>query len=216
MRVTEANREGVYRVPLFIKAPGQTTGEIDDTSAQNLDVLPSIVDLVGADVDWEFDGHSLFDGSTAHTAPKVSTGVDAAFAIAERRADDFPGGDGWAALAAVGEHADLVGTAVDEPSLGQPSRLRVELAQADELAELPTDDGELPFVLAGTVTGTSSEPPELLVAVNGTVAGVAGGYEPDGDGWTFGAFVGDVFRDGANDVALYEVAADGVTLRPLA
>ncbi len=216
MKVTDANREEVYRVPLFIKAPGQTTGEIDDTSAQNLDVLPTIVDLLDAEVDWEFDGHSLVDGSTAHTAPKVSTDVDAALAIAEGRAEDFPLGDDWTALAAVGAHGDLVGTAVDEAALGAPSRLDVELAQADELADLPTDDGEVPFVLAGTITGTSSEPPELVVAVNGTIAGVTGGYRRHGDGWAFTAFVGDVYRDGANDVALYEVAADGVTLRPLA
>ena len=65
MRVTEANREEVFRVPLFVKAPGQITGEIRDDSAQNIDVLPSIVDLLGAEVDWEFDGHSLFDGSVA-------------------------------------------------------------------------------------------------------------------------------------------------------
>ncbi len=73
MHVTDANREEVYRVPLFIKAPGQLTGEIRDDSAQNLDVLPSIVDLLDADVDWEFDGHSLFDGSAAHTRAE---GVD--------------------------------------------------------------------------------------------------------------------------------------------
>ena len=65
MKVTDANREEVYRVPLFIKVPGQVEGEIRDDSAQNLDVLPSVVDILGADVDWEFDGHSLYDGSAA-------------------------------------------------------------------------------------------------------------------------------------------------------
>ena len=90
MKVTDANREEVYRVPLFIKVPGQVEGEIRDDSVQNLDVLPSIVDLLGAEVDWEFDGHSLYDGSTAHTAPKVSTDVDAAIAIAASAARGLP------------------------------------------------------------------------------------------------------------------------------
>ena len=63
MRITDANREEAYRVPLFIKAPGQTVGEVRDDSAQVIDVVPSIVDLLDAEVDWEFDGHSLFDGS---------------------------------------------------------------------------------------------------------------------------------------------------------
>ena len=68
MKVTDADREEVYRVPLFIKAPGQVDGDIRDDSAQNMDLLPSVVDLLGAEVDWEFDGHSLYDGSVAHTA----------------------------------------------------------------------------------------------------------------------------------------------------
>ena len=55
-----------------------------------IDVLPSIVDLLDADVDWEFDGHSLFDGSTAHTAPRVSTDVDAAFEIARAAGGGLP------------------------------------------------------------------------------------------------------------------------------
>ena len=72
MRVTEENGEEVFRVPLFVKAPGQSTGETRDDSAQNIDVLPSIVDLLGAEVDWEFDGHSLFDDSAAiNRAPCV-------------------------------------------------------------------------------------------------------------------------------------------------
>jgi hypothetical protein len=214
MKVTDANREEVYRVPLFIKVPGQVDGEIRDDSAQNLDLLPSIVDILGADVDWEFDGHSLFDASAAHTEPLVSTDVDAAIAIAARRHDDFPYGDDWMALAAVGDNGDLVGTPVADLEVGDPSVRRAVLDQADLFDALPTDDGELPFVLAGTVTGGSSEPPELVAAVNGTIAGVVGGYRRSGDGWAFTGYVADLYVAGRNEVVLYEVtrAGDAVTL----
>jgi hypothetical protein len=223
MKVTDANREEVYRVPLFIKAPGQVDGEIRDDSAQNLDVLPSIVDLLGAQVDWEFDGHSLYDGSRTHTAPKVSTDVDAAITIAERRSEEFPHGDDWTALAAVGDNGDLVGTAVADHEIGESSELRATLDQADLFDSLPTDDGELPFVLAGNVTGGSPEtaerePPELLAAVNGTIAGVVGGYRRHDDGWAFTGYVADLYVDGRNEVMLYEVTRDGdvVTLHQAA
>jgi hypothetical protein len=214
MKVTDANREEVYRVPLFIKVPGQVDGEIRDDSAQNLDLLPSIVDILGADVDWEFDGHSLFDASAAQTEPLVSTDVDAAIAIAARRHDDFPYGDDWMALAAVGDNGDLVGTPVADLEVGDPSVRRAVLDQADLFDALPTDDGEMPFVLAGTVTGGSSEPPELVAAVNGTIAGVVGGYRRSGDGWAFTGYVADLYVAGRNEVVLYEVtrAGDAVTL----
>ena len=65
-------------------------------------------------------------------------------------------GDDWTALAAVGAHGDLVGATVDELDVGAPSAYAATLAQADALADLPTADGEVPFVLAGTVTGASS------------------------------------------------------------
>jgi arylsulfatase A-like enzyme len=217
MKVTDANREEVYRMPLFIKAPGQTDGEVRDDSVQTIDVLPSIVDLLGADVDWEFDGHSLYDGSTAHTAPLVSPDVSAVFEIAARRAEDFPHGDDWTALAAVGENGDLVGRDVGEFTIGDPSEYTATLAQEDLLDDLPTADGTEPFVLAGTVRGASTEPPDLLAAINGRLAGVVGGYRPEGDEWAFTGYVADFYREGANEVTLYEVSRDGsaVTLHPV-
>jgi Sulfatase len=220
MKVTDANREEVFRVPLFIKAPGEVDGEIRDDSAQVLDVLPSIVDLLDADVNWEFDGHSLFDGSTAHTAPRVSTDVEAAFEIAQRRAEDFPHGDDWTALAAVGENGDLIGRRVDDFTVGEPSSYRATLEQDELLRDLPTAEGTMPFVLAGTVTaadGSTEEPPELVAAVNGTLAGVVGGYRSAGSGWDFTGYVADFYREGVNVVVLYEVRRDGssVSLRPL-
>ena len=120
------------------------------------------------------------------------------------------------ALAAVGDNGDLVGTAVADLEIGDPSERRATLDQADLFDSLPTDDGELPFVLAGTVTGGSSEPPELVAAVNGTIAGVVGGYRPSGGGWAFTGYVADLYVTGRNEVALYEVTRDGdeVTLHP--
>ena len=53
------NADEVYRVPLFIKAPGQTDGVVDDRVASTIDVLPTIVDLLDIEVDWTFDGVSL-------------------------------------------------------------------------------------------------------------------------------------------------------------
>ena len=109
----------------------------------------------------------------------MSTDVDAAIAIAERRAEDFRYGDDWMALAAVGDNGDLVGTAVADLEIGDASERHATLDQADLFDDLPTEANELPFVLAGTVTGGSSEPPELVAAVNGTIAGVVGGYRPE-------------------------------------
>ncbi len=217
MTITDANREEVYRVPLFVKAPGQVDGEIRDDSAQNIDVLPSLIDLLDADVDWDLDGHSLYDGSEATVDPKVTTTVDGALEIAARRAEEFRYGDDWTALAAVGPDGDLVGQRVADLDVGPPSTWEARLDQAELLDDLPTAAGELPLVLAGSVAASGdAEPPELLAAVNGRIAGVVGGYRPASDRWLFNGYVADFYRDGANEVQLYEVRRDGdaVTLLP--
>jgi hypothetical protein len=216
MRVTEANVEEVFRVPLFIKAPGQTRGDVRDDSALVIDLVPSIVDLLGADVDWEFDGHSLYDDSAPMVEPRVSVEVDAALEIARRRGETFPHGDDWIGLAAVGVNGDLVGRDVSAFELGPASAFTASIDQRDQFAELPTDEGEMPFAISGRVEGPT-DPPELLVAVNGRLAGVIGGYLPDGAGWTFIGYLADFFREGGNDVAVYAVERSGsdVTLHPL-
>jgi hypothetical protein len=206
--LTRANREEVLRVPLFIKAPGQVDGEIVDRPAQTIDILPSIVDLVDAKVDWGFDGHSLYDGSPPHVRSRVSRTVDALLQVAAERAQEFPYGDDWTALAAVGEDGDLVGRRVSDLAIGDPSRYRATLTQEELLRDLPTPDGTMPFVLVGEVAasgGSADEPPELLAAVNGTLAGVVGGYEREDDGWRFMGYVADFYEEGANRVDLYEV-----------
>lgn len=208
MRITDENREQVYRIPLFIKAPGQTAGEISDDSAQTIDVLPSIVDLLDAEVDWTFDGHSLYDGSEATIPPLISVDVQAVLDIAERRSQDFPYGDDWIGLAAVGDNGELVGREVDEFPTGDHSEFTLSFEQADLFEQLPTDTGQAPFALHGTVVGPG-RPPELLVAINGRFAGVLGGYRPDGDEWTFLGYVADLYRAGANEVSVYEVERDG-------
>lgn len=216
MRITEANREEALRVPLFIKAPGQTAGAVDDRVVLTPDIFPSMIDLLGGSADWDFDGHSLYDGSVPTLEPRVSPDVDALVEVARRRTDDFPHGLDWTALAAVGDNGDLVGGALDGVVLGEPSAFTIEWAQEDEFGDLPTAAGSMPFGLHGTLLGgaaaTDGAPPELIVAVNGTLAGVLGGYIPDGDArWTFLGFVADFYGDGPNIVDAYEVTrtADG-------
>lgn len=216
MRPTDANREEVYRVPLFIKAPGESGGEVRDEPASTLDILPTIVDLLGGEVDWEFDGHSLVDGSAPTVEPPVSTDVQAVLDIAARRAGQFPHGDDWIGLAAVGEHGELVGRDVAELTTGPPAERTIELAQEDLFASLPTDEGQAPFVLVGRVEGRRPES-ELVVAINGRIAGVLGGFKPVNGGWATSGYVADLYRPGANEVAVYEVERTGgaVTLREL-
>jgi hypothetical protein len=216
---TPRNEEEVFRVPMFLKVAGQERPEVVDDVASTIDALPTLMDALDIDTDWEVDGHSLLDGSRPTTPPIVSPELDGLFDVVAHHARDFPHGWDWPALAAVGEHGGLVGTPVRDLSVGEPSDLTWAPAQEASFASLPTDGGEVPHLLTGLVgTPGRAEPPPLVVAVNGTIAGVTGGYEPAEGGWRFSALVGPWFVEGRNQVRAYEVTrgAAGVVLRPLA
>lgn len=215
---TPTNHEELLRMPLFIKAPGQVKGEIRDDVAQTIDILPSIIDLLGGRVDWHFDGHSLYDGSARHTEPRVDTSIRPALAVAARHARDF-GGEDWQGLAATGVGKDIVGRPVRDFTVGAPSDLRWQADDRRLFSSLPSGDGRVPYFLVGDVRSPGkAKPPELVVAVNGTLAGVLGAYTAKGDDWRFSGFVGPWFVDGANTVDAYQVekTPGGVVLHPVA
>lgn len=215
---TPANAQELFRVPFFVHGPGLDEGAVVDDPALVIDLLPTLVDLLDIETDWTFDGHSLLDGSVATVVPRVGHDVAPLLEVVRGHAADFPRGDGWLALASVGEHADLVGRPLADLSVGTPSPWRWTADHEDDLGDLPTASGQAPLLLTGVVdTSGGNPPPELLVAVNGTVVGVAGGYAADGGGWRFTAYLGNAVVDGANQIDLYEVAAgdDGPVLRAL-
>jgi hypothetical protein len=217
---TEANIEEVMRVPLFIKAPGQQAGQVVDDPALGIDVLPTLIDLLDIETDWVMEGHSLLDGSDASVVPEVSAGIGPVLDLAAHHASRFPLGDDWVGLAAVGDHAELVGSDIDDLELGPPSLLAWAPNQREALSSLPTASGFVPQLLDGLIAGSGDErPPELVVSVNGTVAGVARIHERarSGEGWSFFALLGPFRVHGANEIEAFEVTRGpaGPVLRPL-
>ena len=154
MNPCAGNTDELFRVPLFVKAPGQTEGAVRDDPASTVDVLPSLVDLLDIDTDWHFEGHSLFDGSEPKIDRRV-TAVEAAFEVAGRQAAMFPRGDGWNDLAAVGVAADLVGRPDTEFEIGAPSDLSVSYDRQDMLANLDVTSGLVPYSLRGVLRGAT-------------------------------------------------------------
>ena len=47
-------------VPLFIKAPGQKRGRVDDAWVSTIDILPTIFDVLDLDPKVKMDGRSAF------------------------------------------------------------------------------------------------------------------------------------------------------------
>ncbi|MEQ8860770.1 MAG: sulfatase-like hydrolase/transferase [Pseudomonadales bacterium] len=61
----------VLHTPLFIKFPNQERGTKDASFVSTADILPTVIDVIAADVEWQFSGASLLS-ETARTTLKVS------------------------------------------------------------------------------------------------------------------------------------------------
>lgn len=228
---TEKNLHQVVSVPLFVKAPGQRDGVVDDGNVSAPDLLPTIADILGFEVPWETDGASALDREVDRGPTKVITryppnspSPDQTFKIDVRtlewrlRRDTFRPADQstdpslWPYL--VGPGAHLVGKSVEELPVGAPAGVWATIESPQNFDEVDFSEGVLTALVAGRVGG---DPGNALVAValNGRVAGVSPTFSWNGADGTFEVLVPDhFFRQGRNDLQLYLL--EGSVLRPLA
>ena len=215
----------IYRVPLFIRVPGEREGEVTDENALNTDVLPTLVDVLGVNTDWEFDGRSLFGEEPPPddkpvfygTGPSsVSSSLDGLYDVVERNAERFPR-PGWDGVVGVSGLGEFVGRPVDELDVTpMPASVDADasfrLKHADRLRDVPAEGGPIPLVVEGSVDlEPGHEPAEVgLVTLNGTVAGVAGDFEDVDGRWHFSALLDyRLFEEGDNEVGLLLVGSGG-------
>ena len=204
----------IYNIPLFIKYPHQTEGEVSDVNAMNIDVLPTIVDALDIQTDWQFDGQSLLgDGPDRDSKPTfwdigpdhVPMGFDGVMDVVQRDHEYLPGPDDWLGVFGQGEYADLVGEDESDLDVTGDSGLTFTTDQDERLADWQPDaDGLAPMLLYGSLEAPDGDLPQGgVVVVNGRVAGVAGDFAEDGDHVTFNALISEeILRHGANEVEL--------------
>ncbi|HLF42079.1 MAG TPA: sulfatase-like hydrolase/transferase [Acidimicrobiia bacterium] len=210
----ENNRSDLYRIPLFIKLPGQVEGRTYDEPAFAIDVVPTIVDALDITTDWEFDGRSLLtiEGSDRHHVPifyccnrePASTDLNELFGQVRRNHEWVPNQESWMGVAGSGPFADFVGRPVAELAPQPSNDLRWSLTQAEELAAVSRASGLVQTFISGRLELPAGiEGDDFLVAVNGTVAGT--GFvirDSDTSGEIRGLLAEELVVDGANEVVI--------------
>ncbi len=221
----ERVRDEVLPVPLFIKVPGQRSGEVDDRDAQTIDVVPTIVDALDLRLPdaWRFDGRSLLGPNATERPLAFTPDVEAEQTITirddidARRAGAFfrsvlGAGGAEHDLFALGPYGSLLGQRADalvRRSSSGASRLWSPALYDDvDLA------GVVPAQLTADVSGLTPDD-WVAVAANGTIAGVGPVYEGKEAFQTVAMLDPSLLQDGPNTIDLYRIGADGASLRPL-
>jgi hypothetical protein len=215
----DAGAPDVLGVPLFVKAPDQERGEVDDRNATNADVLPTVADALGVDLGWPTSGRSLLsfprppsDPVTVSIFPTREK-IDMPFdEYVKRRDDEVTAmrfregpGKGWGSVYAMGAESDLFGRPVSALAQRAATGLRTKLDNADAYKSVDPDGAVVPAFVSGRLTGPVEAGQRVVVAVNGVVRGAALTYG-DGDEIRFGSVVpAEAFRPGRNAVRVLAV-----------
>jgi hypothetical protein len=185
----ERNAPGLMWVPMFIKAPHQTKGRIDDRNWEHVDLLPTLADMVGLSVPWKVDGFSQVGpprrqrtDKTFYNHPgdllirpgppnfkKVLNGVTDTTARAHQ--------NGERGFYQFGPYADWIYKSPGEIGQVGGSPVTVKITDWDLFDTIDPDSPAVPSLVAGKVT--SETPPAgsvMVIAVNGQVGATPGFY----------------------------------------
>lgn len=218
--------EDIMTVPLFVKAPGQTQGAVDDSNVQSIDVVPTVAELLGIELTWLAEGrsarqsgpglptktiyHSGVRRSITLTTADLQARRDAAVA---RKARLFGDAADWPPLMA--PHRDLIGRPVGTLPIERKGALQAVVDEPARFSQIDADAAVLPGLVTGRVFDERGEPlqADIAVAVGGVVRATTRTYHPreavPGGSWS-ALFDPRRLAPGPNDVQVFVVQGEGV------
>jgi Sulfatase len=231
--VTKPNYDQIMWTPLFIKAPNQKVGVIDDRAAESVDIMPTIADMLGVKSPWQPAGSSLLGPAKPDPQRRMYQWATTPFAFQPPNADapapghDYLTYDGVAGFAKVlkaraapavgdpdlriyriGPYPQLIGQSVapliDASGTG-PTLATASTAWLFDHVNPAAEKVRWTYV-EGYVNGAPNQVP-LALAVNGVVAGLtqANPFQGTTNGFYFAVLSPKMFRPGANDLTLYAI-----------
>jgi hypothetical protein len=222
--ISLGNVDELGPVPLFVKAPGQSRGRVNEALAQTLDVTPTIADVLNVPLGYRTDGSSAF--SRAVRARRVVSLTKRDFsatvripaarwkarrhALVRRRLRTLGSGD-WASLyTSLGPNRDLIGEGAASARASRGVRATISLSSS--FARVRRSSGVVPCQIAGSIRGSGSrDERDLAIAVNGRIEAVGRSFHLKGEtAESYSVMVPEAaLHEGSNTVEVLEVTDEG-------
>jgi Sulfatase len=219
-RLRRENAAEIAPVPLFVKAPGQKRGEVDDAWVSTIDILPTIFDVLELDPRVEMDGESAFSDEVQER-DELRILIRNTFEEIRIPAEDFErerqeiidrnlrllgtGRDGPERIYRIGPNQDLLGQPAESAGL-EP--LDVEFVYGADYENVDPESPFIPTHVVGRVNDGGDGGREIAVAVNGRIVGVGETFTvASGEEGELVSVVvpPDSFRPGRNEVEVLAV-----------
>ena len=208
----ENNRADLYRVPLFVKYPNQESGGVVDAPAYGIDIVPTVVDVMGVDTNWSFDGQSLLTIEGTNRSHDViwwccnGDAVDPDIANLNDQVEAafgrIPDQSTWAAVAGVGPYADLVGRPLASVDVTNSDQLRWSLTRGADLIDASIESGRIQTLWTGRIElPEGNDAADVMLAVNGDIAGVGYITRDSATGGSFRGLISEEYvEEGRNEL----------------
>jgi Sulfatase len=213
--LVDSNAFEIAMVPLFIKAPHQSSGIVETTPARTIDVLPTVAAYLGIELPWPHQGRSLT--GTPRPAPTLQVKAywerdlvelddveEGVFDAIEYAYSIFGDGMGRINPSALGDYDALIGRAPEEVATGS-SGLDVQVEDLWRLDHVSESIDFLPGFVRGEIVGDVGPDVHIAIALNGLIRTVVPVMEADGTS-NFSAILPEhAFEPGFNDLTLMAV-----------
>ena len=213
----------ILAVPLFVKVPHQRTSIVSDRNVEIIDLLPTIADVLGAELPWAVDGRSVLEFSHPERSKKLffrqeydrmerlvsDADLEGVAATVERKISLFGSGEDPRSIYRIGRFRSLVGQKIDQVLDAGTLDLELELKEEWSFAEVDPDGPFVPAHIAGRINAGrgAAERLYLAVTVNGRIEAVTRTYKGPESPWSFTAMVPEtVFKAGSNRVEVFAIS----------
>lgn len=225
--VAGPNHDQILNVPMLLKAPGQREGVVDDRNFQLIDVLPTMVDVLGIDLPWDADGLSGLgpprtgvrrtlsgDGGGGKISVRLQTTLDRASEHGRLFPKLRPDYD----LYGFGEYAQLVGEQTED-FLRVAAAPRLAIVDGPGSSLTVRDGSPWPGWVEARVVGLRpGDAASVAVGVDGVIAAVGETYSDAGaDGMLSLLLPEAVLDEGTHDLEFFLIqgGAANPSLHPI-
>ena len=217
----------ILSIPLFIKAPRQKKGVISDRNVENIDILPTIADILDIPLPWKIDGVSALDTDPSERSQKTiynhgykpfvfdKTSGFSRQALEQKLAlfGNRPGVDG---IFKIGKYKELIDTPLFDLKIEIKKGISSVLDQETLFIDVDPDASFIPAQITGRLLPNqyTQEPVYLLVAINGVISAVSRTFQDEsGESRFFFMAPEKAFRKGSNQVEILEVSGEKEDLK---
>ncbi len=195
----------IFAIPLLIKAPGQTAGDVDTAAIRTTDIVPEIAHLLGMSQAWNIPPPRR----PRTPLPWPNPGWSGDQSLGEK-IQLF--GNGSPRIPPTGPRLELLGLDAEEIPRAPEDAFDIGLFDPGLFLRVDPDSSFLPLLVLGLVRARKGASPptlQLAVSVNGKVRAVTETYLKEGQWLYFSALLSeDDLRAGENQVKAHVLAAN--------